>query len=330
MWLLNTCVFAVIVQSSLSDGFHSLYSAAAALAAALGAEFLITVKDKKMTLLDGSATATALILTLLLPDMINPLLSALGAAFAIVVVKHSFGGLGANWLNPALGGWLFVRFSFSSLVSQHLEGSALSLLSDALARGYVDSSGSPMSIIKLAGYNAGTFDGMVTGLLNSTVFSVFRATLPEGYVHLFGFNGPGIIADRGLFVLVSVTVLITASQISRFWMPAVYLGLYGLLIRLAGALPYGGFTGGGDVLFGLCTGGTLVAAFILLTDPATGPKTNPGSAAAAVLAALLSFIFRYPGGEAYGAFFAVAMVNALVPLIRSAENWILFEKRRGR
>jgi electron transport complex protein RnfD len=329
MWLLNICVFAVIVQSSLSDNFHSLYAAAAALAAALGTEFLITLKSKKLTLLDGSAAATALILTLLLPGMINPVLPALGAVFAIAVVKHSFGGLGANWLNPALGGWLFIRFSFSALFSQNLEGSVFSLLSDALSRGYADPAGSPMSIIKLAGYNAGKFDGVLTGLLNSTVFSFFRATLPEGYVKLFGFDGPAVIADRGLFALVIATVLISAAQISRFWMPAVYLAVYGLLIRLSGALPYGGFFGGGDVLFGLCTGGTLAAAFILLADPATGPKSGPGAAASAVLAALLSFVFRYLGGEAYGAFFAVATVNALVPLIRGAESWIFFERRRG-
>ncbi|MDR1178251.1 MAG: RnfABCDGE type electron transport complex subunit D [Spirochaetaceae bacterium] len=329
MWLLNICVFAVILQSSLTDGFHSLYAAFAALAAALGTEFLVNIRNKTMTLLDGSAAATALILTLLLPNTLPPLIPALGAAFAVAVVKHSFGGLGSNWLNPALGGWLFIRFSFGFLFSQNLEGSALSILSGALSRGYVDPAGSPMGIIKLAGYGAGTFDGMLTGLLNSTVFSFFRATLPEGYVQLFCFDGPALIADRGLFALASATVLITAAQISRFWMPAVYLAVYGLLIRLFGALPYGGFSGGGDVLFGLCTGGTLVAAFILLADPATGPKSTAGAAAVSVLAALFSFIFRYPGGEVYGAFFAVALVNALVPLIRGAENRFFFEKRRS-
>jgi electron transport complex protein RnfD len=333
MWLLNICVFAVIVQSSLTDGFHSLYAALAALAAALGTEFLVNIKNKKMTLLDGSAAATALILTLLLPNTAHPLFPALGAVIAIAVVKHSFGGLGSNWLNPALGGWLFIYFSFSFLFSQNLEGSALSLLSDALAKGYADPSGSPMGspmgIIKLAGYTPGKFDGMLTGLLNSTVFSFFRATLPEGYIQLFCFDGPAIIADRGLFALAAATVLISAAQISRFWMPAVYLAVYGLLIRLFGALPYGGFLGGGDILFGLCTGGSLAAAFILLADPATGPKSGIGAAAVSILAALFSFLFRYPGGEPYGAFFAVALVNALVPLIRGAENWFFFERRRS-
>jgi electron transport complex protein RnfD len=125
MWLLNICVFAVILQSSLTDGFHSLYTALATLAAALGTEFLINMRKKTMTLLDGSAAATALILTLLLPNTLPPLIPALGAAFAIAVVKHSFGGLGSNWLNPALGGWLFIRFSFGFLYPQNIEGSAL-------------------------------------------------------------------------------------------------------------------------------------------------------------------------------------------------------------
>jgi electron transport complex protein RnfD len=126
-----------------------------------------------------------------------------------------------------------------------------------------------------------------------------------------------------LLALLLGTIIMTAGQASRFWIPLAYLTVYGLLVRLFGALPGAGF-GAGDVIFGLFSGGTLVAAFILIADPSTGPKSFPGMVIAALLGGVLSFLFRYPGFESYGAFFAVAVLNALSPLFRSVETRFLF------
>jgi electron transport complex protein RnfD len=273
---------------------------------------------------DGSAIASALVLTILLPNQIHPLLAFLGAIFAMLVLKHSFGGLGTNWVNPALGAWLFIRFGWPRAFSEALRESSLSVLAGSLNRGTLDLQGSPMGILNAASSVQGALDVYWTTLLNRTIFLFTSSELPGGYIDLLMYSGPGIIADRGLLALLLGTIIITASQVSRFWIPLAYLGVYGLLIRFFGALPFGGGFNAGDILFGLISGGTLAAAFILIADPSTGPKSSPGLLIAAILGGALSFLFRYPGFEPYGAFFAVAMLNALSPLFRYFETRFLF------
>jgi electron transport complex protein RnfD len=73
------------------------------------------------------------------------------------------------------------------------------------------------------------------------------------------------------------------------------------------------------MLLCLFSGGTLAAAFLVAADPVTGAKTWPGMVVTAVLGAVFAFLFRYLGGEPYGAIAAAALVNALVPLIRTLE-----------
>jgi electron transport complex protein RnfD len=324
MWLVSVCAALAILQSALGDSFSSLVIALTAAAAALLTELLISLKKGRSSLKDGSALVTALVLTLLLPNHIHPVFAALGAVFAIAVVKHSFGGLGTNWLNPALGGWLFVRFSWPLAFNRALEGSPLAILTDSLGKGFSDPQGSPLGILKINGWTGGPFDKMLSSFLNQTIFSFNGVELPEGYIDLFRSSGPGIIADRGLFLLLLGTIVITAAQIGRCRVPAVFAGTYALLVRIFGALPLGGALGGGDVIFGLCSGGVIAAAFLLLGDPATGPKSGAGALIAAFLAAAAAFVFRYRGLEPYGAFFAVALLNALTPLIRGLESRVLY------
>jgi electron transport complex protein RnfD len=303
MWLVSLAALLAVVQSSLSDSFSSLIIAVTAVIAAFVCEFIIYFRTEKAGMLrDGSAVASALVFTLMLPNEINPIYAAAGVIFAVLVVKSSFGGLGANWLNPAVGGWLFIRLTWGGVFDDALVGEEAG----------VDGALSAADAV-------GDF-------LNTRVFSLFGAELPDGYLSLFNAGGAGIIADRGALALLVGTIILAASQAGRVWIPVVYLVVYGALIRLFGALPAGGAAGGGDVLAGFLSGGTLAAAFFLLSDPATGAKSLPGAAVTAALAAIFSFIFRYYGAELYGAFFAVALLNALVPVIRGIESRILYMK----
>jgi electron transport complex protein RnfD len=354
MWLVFGCALGAILYSAVRDEFASLGLALSALAAALPAEALARhfgklrgysprpsgppppdragypggfglspaagpgariadgriadgriadgrIADGRIAdgrIADGSAAASALILVLLLPNTINWLYPVLGAVFAMLLVKYSFGGLGANWANPALSAWLFIRLSWPSLF--------------AAGPG------------AFPGGSGGALDTAVRGFLNRTVFSVTGAELPPGYVDLFMGSQPGgIIADRGLPLVILGTILLTATQANRAWIPGLYLGLYALLVRVFGALPQGGGLGEGDVLYALLSGGTLAAAFFVISDPVTGAKTWPGMLVCSALGAVFAFLFRYPGAEHYGALPAAALVNALVPLIRALE-------RRGR
>jgi electron transport complex protein RnfD len=326
MWLISACAGLAIFQSSLGDSFASLLVALAAVSGALLAELLIGAATGRLfgrpraespwsNYRDGSAVASALVLTLLLPNRIPPVFAFLGAVFAMTVVKQSFGGLGSNWVNPALGAWLFVRFSWPVAFATALGDAPLNFYAENLSGGFPRLPDS---------------DSFWTSLLNKTVFAPFGVDLPPGYLDLFAYSGPGIIADRGVLGFLLGSILITAGQVSRFRMPLCYLGVYCFLVRLFGALPLGGDFGAGDMLTGLFTGGILVAAFILIADPSTGPKSRAVTLLSAALGGSLSFVFRCLGFEPYGAFFAVALLNTLSPLFRCFETRFLYAGISGK
>jgi electron transport complex protein RnfD len=303
MWLVSLAAFMAIVQSSISDSLLSLIIAATAVSSAFFCEFIVYFRTEKAAMIkDGSAITSALVLTLMLPNHINPIYVTIGVVFAMIVVKYSFGGLGANWLNPAIGGWLFIRFSWQSAYEQALTNTTTPLNE--------------------------TFAGVISDFLNKTVFSIFGAELPDSYITLFNVTNASIIADRGVMALLLGTILLLASQVSRAWIPIVYLVVYGFLIRLFGALPAGGGFGNGDILGGFLSGGTLVAAFFLAMEPVTGPKSIWGALFTAFIAAVFTFIFRYQSGETYGAFFAMALLNVLALIVRGIESRFLYTKRR--
>ena len=316
MWLIFSCAFLAVLQSSAGDSGNSFLIAFAALVCALMAELLMTYRTYQFgKIRDGSAAASALVLALLLPNQISPWYAALGAAFAMLVIKHGFGGLGSNWMNPALGGWLFIRFSWPYAFSQALTDSAgADPLPDILVPGNAS--------VQLS-MNAGSVDQMISGFLNQYILPFFNAALPQGYIDLFTMNSPGIIADRAGFSIVICVAIIAACQISRSWLSILYLAVFGLLVRILGDLP---LWWNGDVIFSLLSGGTLITAFILVADPSSGAKSTQGNAVVVILAAVLGMIFRYFGNVLYGCFFAVALVNALTPLVRKVEHQLLYRQ----
>jgi len=299
MWLVFGCAFLVVVQSAIGDSGASLAVALAALVSAVLTELLMTSTVHGLgKIKDGSAAASALVLTLLLPNYIHPVYAALGAAFAMVVVKHSFGGLGSNWMNPALGGWLFIRFSWPQAFTTALDGSVGHLPQTASAA-----------------------DQLIRDFLNKSVFLFWGSELPAGYIDLFSLQSPGIIADRAVLALVLVVAIIAAFEISRSWLSVLYLAVFGFLIRMAGD-PSAWWNG--DVIFAFLSGGTLVAAFILIADPSSGAKSMPGNIIAVILAAILSMAFRVFASAFYGCFFAVALVNALTPFLCNLERRLFY------
>lgn len=309
MWLICGCAFASILQSALGDGGHSLIIAFVSLYSAILTEFLLTWRDYGTARVkDGSAAVTALILTLLLPNQINPVYAALGAMFSVTVVKYSFGGLGSNWLNPALGGWFFIRVSWPFAFSNALGNSGISISEM--------SSTSQLSVM----------DSTITESLNHYIFSHFDVQMPSGYIDILFNNDPGIIADRGLFFLLISTIVITAAGINRGWIPLVFLFVYGFLIHASGELS------GGNLLYGIFSGGTIAAAFIVAAEPASSAKLRQGILFSVILGAVLSWFFRYVCREYLGSFIAIAAVNCLTPAIKLFEDrfFLSYNKNRGK
>jgi len=307
MWLVALCAFLCVVQSAMSDGGRSLITAFTAFFTALLIELLLTLrKNGVKKILDGSAAATAMILALLLPNNIHPVYVIFGASFAVAVVKYSFGGLGSNWLNPALGGWLFIRFSWPSVFSapseNFISAAELTLSSEI----------NPAA-------------ASVTDFLNSYVLQITGVQLPSGYIDLLFNNAAGIITDRGLIGLLIGTIIITAAGINRGWIPLVFLSVYGFLIRFAG--DPNGMYWNGDMMYGIFSGGTIAAAFILAAEPASSARFKGGILFIVVIAAVLSWFFRFKCMEYTGCFIALALTNCITPFVRIIEDKI-FKFRR--
>lgn len=329
MWFLCACLFAPILQSAFNDGFASILIAAVAVAGAVAAELALDVGNPNSSIgvTDGSSVASALILTLALPNAIHPAIAAAGAVFAVVVVKRSFGGLGSNWLNPAVAAWLFVRLCWPASFASALSSSPLAQLSGAVAKGLSDHSGSPLTVLKIAGSKPSAVDGAATTWLNESVLSPLGAELPGGYIDLFIPVASGTIADRGLLLLLVATVVLIALNAIRWIVPLVFISVYLALCFVWGGIPYGGELFSGDMLYALLSGSVALSAFVLVSDPATGAKTKLGTVFVAAAAGVFAYWFRFHGSDQYGALLAVPTANAFTVLFRMAERRIRFTPR---
>lgn len=330
MWILSACLCAPILQSSLTDGFASLLLAACAVAAALASEAMIELVrgsakfPGSLASTDGSVVVSALVMVLLLPNDIHPFAAIFGAFFAVLVVKHSFGGLGSNWLNPAAGAWIFLRFTWSSLFADSLSKSPVTLLSASISKGVIDPSGSPLAVLKIAGWKPSAVDERVTSWLNDTFLSYLGAELPTGYVDLLISPSSGLIVERGLLALVFATVVLLAANLVRWYYPLVFIAAYLAAARVWGGLAFGGPLFSGDMLYALFSGPAALSGYILVCDPGTGCKTRSIGAVSAALAGFIAFAFRYFGGDPYGALLAVPVVNILAASFRIAERKMYF------
>ncbi|MCL2066112.1 MAG: RnfABCDGE type electron transport complex subunit D [Treponema sp.] len=309
MWLVFFSAFMCVLQSALSDGGSSMVIALVALITSILAELLLTWRKHGFNKIrDGSAAAASMVFSILLPNQIHPLYAAVGAFFAIVVVKNSFGGLGSNWLNPALGGWIIIRLSWPHSIVDALGDPPLFLAAT-----------NPISLL----------DSNITTFLNETIFSLLGTELPFGYIDLLFYKGTGLIADRGLFALLVCTIVLIAFRVSRCFVPAVFLAVYGFLVKFLGDISHGGQYWAGDLFFGIFSGGTIAAAFILAAEPASGAKSRGGVFTAVVLGSVLSWLFRYRGFEYCGSFIALALVNCLTTLIRLSESRLIYSRKSG-
>lgn len=112
------CLLPAGTWGVLVLGPRALAVLAVAVGASLLTELLIAgLAWKSFTLADGSALLTGLLAGFTLPVSVPLFIPAVAAAFAVAVVKMTFGGLGRNWMNPALGGRLFVTFSWPALLA---------------------------------------------------------------------------------------------------------------------------------------------------------------------------------------------------------------------
>jgi electron transport complex protein RnfD len=267
-------------------------------------------------LADGSAVVAALLFAFALPPLCPWWVTATGMIFAIGFAKHLYGGLGFNLFNPAMAGYVLVLVSFPDAMTAWPPPDI----------GDLDYQ-RPDVVTTLGYVLTGQLGGLVPGdpgldaVTRATVLDSVkaglegRATMEEIRANpLFGdFGGEGW-EWIGNFVAMGGAVLLLAGVI-RWHTPTAVLA--GLLVpaTLAWLLDPGTHPSPGFHLF---SGGALLGAFFIATDPVSSPTTARGRLIFGAGIGFLTFVIRAWGHYPDGVAFAVLLMNATVPLI---ERW---------
>ncbi len=233
---------------------------------------------KPVTIQDCSAALTGLLLAMNLPPQVPYWIPVLGGLFAIIVVKQLFGGLGQNFMNPALGARCFLVISFAGIMTNFS------------AKGMLTQFDAVTMATPLANLKAGQMVSVKDMFLGTT--------------------GGTIGETSAILLLLGGLVLIVRGIIS--WrIPITYICTLSVFVLL-----FGGH--GFDMHYlaaHLCGGGLMLGAFFMATDYVTSPITPLGKIVFGICLGILTGLFRIFGGSAEGVSYAIIFSNLLVPLI---------------
>ena len=272
-------------------------------------------RPARPVLADGSAVLTGWLLALSLPPWAPWWIAAAGGAFAIVVVKQAFGGLGQNPFNPAMVAYCAMIVAFPSLMSQWPPAGQLDFQTqlDLVL-------GGAREIDAITGATA--LDAMRTGLRASGA-SVDAVLLQPGAFGAFGGRGwewlPLGYAAGGLYLF--------ARRIITWHMPVAFLAALALISGVFWLANPAQFA---PPWFHLASGGAMLAAFFIVTDPVSGATTPRGKLIFAAGIALIAYLIRVFGAFPEGIAFAVLLMNICVPLIDMKTQPPVFGHREGR
>ena len=282
-------------------GWHAAVVIAASVAASVLTEGLLNLAFKKENTLDDlSAVVTGVLIGFNMPPEIPVFIPVVASVFAIAVVKWSFGGLGANWMNPALAGRVFVFFSWGKdMTSWTLPGI-----------GGVDavSGPTPLGSLKLAMAH-------ITPGINGPMRLLESAGVPTTYKDLFLGRIAGSIGEMSALLLLIGALVLIIVKVINWEIPVFYLGSFSLFIWAFDGLQYGGGFFSGDVVFHLFAGGLMLGALFMATDMVTSPLTRKGRIVFGIGCGLMTFVLRHFSNMPEGVSLAIIFMNILVPLI---------------
>jgi len=322
-WICSLTLMPVVAWSMVLYGRGAALVWAVSLASALASEAVASGLSRKWTLGDGSAALTGLLVATAMPPGVPLYIPAASAAFAVLVVKAAFGGLGANWMNPALAGVAFAYANWPAAMREYVLPRAIAGVDGvsaatpmAFAKGLASvDGGRVMDALRGASYPLSSLDSSVTGFLNDSVFSRLGARLPDGYVDLAIGYRPGTLGESALLAVLVGSIILVSLRLIKPLIPAAMLAAFAILARVFGTGLPGETFFGGDVLFALSGGSLMLVAFYMAADPVSSPVGRlPGLAYGAAIGALC-FAFRRWGSFSEGAAYAVLVMNVVAPFL---------------
>lgn len=255
------------------------------------------IAKKPITVTDYSAVVTGLILAINLPANVPWYIPVIGSAFAIIAVKMLFGGIGQNFMNPALAARCFLLISFADKMNDFTsKGNLLQQI----------------DVIKAGGIKAlTTAPDVISG---ATPLAVLKGGEEVDLLTVFlGFHG-GVIGEvSALAILIGGLYLIIRKVIS-VRIPFTYIISTVVFIAII-SLIQGNDLSVNYLLGQVLTGGLLVGAFFMATDYVTSPITARGQILYGIILGLMTALFRTLGASAEGVSYAIIIGNLLVPMI---------------
>ena len=281
-----------LVWAIYNFGFKALISVAVSVVACLFWEWLYRKLLKKPQAIgDLSAVVTGMLLAFVCPPELPWWALIIGAFFSIVVVKQLYGGIGCNFLNPALAGRAILLASYATAMTTWSLPSSKKALADVI------STATPLQIMK-----EGTAEKFTELTTNYTVGDMF-----------IGRIGGSLGEVSALLLIVGGLYLIMRRVISPR-IPAAFLGTVAVLTFL---FPRDG-TSLEWMTAQLCSGGLVLGAFFMATDYTTSPVTPRGQVLYGVGCGLLTVLLRYYGSYPDGVGWAILTMNCLVWLMDRA------------
>lgn len=258
-------------------GLRALILIVAAIISAVFFEWLYEkITKKPVTINDLSAVVTGLLLAMNLPASAPVWVAIVGSAFAIILAKQLFGGLGQNFINPALAGRAFLLASYPTEMTTWVVPNGLA----ADAATYA----TPLAQLKNGALDA-SLKQLVIGQVGGTIGETCAIALIIGgiyllYKHVISWKIP-VIYIATVFILFAV------------------IGRHGMRMPL-------------QEIF---AGGVMLGGIFMATDYASSPVTPKGQVIFAVGAGLLTYLIRTFGGYPEGVSYSILIMNCCVPLI---------------
>lgn len=236
---------------------------------------------RPITIKDCSAAVTGLLLGLNLSPAVPFYIPIVGSAFAIIVVKQIFGGIGKNVMNPALAARVFLMLAWTNGMTKFPK----------------------------------TFEYVSIGAADVVASATPLASLKTGampdasLLDLFLGKTGGCIGEISTLLLLIGGIYLIARRVITWHIPVSFLGTVAILTFL---FPRGDASRLDFMLMSLCSGGLMIGAIFMATDYVTSPVTKAGRLIYGCGCGLLVVFIRYFGGYPEGTSFAILIMNALV------------------
>jgi len=318
MWNVVVALMPALLAGIIFFGYDAIFLTLYGVIAACVTEAVIQyLRKKPITIHDGSAVVTGILVGFNVHAGVPWWLPVLGSVFAIAVGKHAFGGLGNNIVNPALLGRAFLVASWPSKMTSGWVKTTMHSFNgiiDRLQSGLPEQITSATPLAALKTLKSPTFLEYLADNGGQNVQDIFiKLTDFSTLLNLFWGNVAGCIGEVSVAALLLGAMYLLYRNIVEWRIPFFYIATVFVLTFFWGGI--GGSLSLSVPLFHVLSGGLMLGAFFMATDLVTSPVTKKGRIIFAIGCGVLTTTIRVVGGLPEGVTYSILIMNLFVPLI---------------